>query len=396
MTDGGERPLEAGVNAPDGGGRFPFPQNMRLSRCTYPAAANAADARRAYDAWKSELVTSSGAGGHLRVRRPNSPGGEVDSSVSEGIAYGMVLAVAVGDQSLFDELWKYAKAWFNSNGLMNWYINAAGTMPLGTGGATDADEDMAWSLIMAARQWGGSGTIGELYLDAARDLVDAIWQHEVDHANGDLLLPGDSWGGNVIFNPSYFAPNQYRLFGALTNNADGWNRVIDTGYTVLARSISAANGNQSTGLAPAWCGADGAPKEPFAGGATNYQYDSARVPFRIGQDFCYNGEPRAAAFLARISAFFAGIGAANIVDGYDLNGAPHPDPATPAGSPQSAVFVGGAAVGAMHDGSFRALIDGAYAGVATGNFLARSRYYNLSWTALSLLMLTGNLVEFPP
>src|SRR5262252_2530734 len=115
MTDGGERPLEAGVNAPDGGGRFPFPQNMRLSRCTYPAAANAADARRAYDAWKSELVTSSGAGGHLRVRRPNSPGGEVDSSVSEGIAYGMVLAVAVGDQSLFDELWKYALAWFNSN-----------------------------------------------------------------------------------------------------------------------------------------------------------------------------------------------------------------------------------------------------------------------------------------
>jgi hypothetical protein len=396
MTDAGVRPPEAGANAPDAGGRFPFPQNQRLARCTYPAAANVADARRAYDAWKSELVTSNGAGGHLRVRRPNSPGAEVDSTVSEGIAYGMVLAVAFGDQILFDELWKYAKAWFNSNGLMNWYINAAGTAPLGTGGATDADEDMAWALIMAARQWGGAGTIGELYLDAARRLVDNIWQHEVDHVNAELLLPGDSWAGNVIFNPSYFAPNQYRLFGGLTDNAAGWNRVIDTGYTVLARSVAAANGNQNTGLVPAWCGADGLPKEPFAGGATNYQYDSARVPFRIGQDYCYNGEPRASAFLARISAFFAGVGVANIVDGYDLNGAPHPDPATPAGSPQSAVFVGGAAVGAMHDGAFRALIDGAYAGVATGTFLARSRYYNLSWTALSLFMLTGNLIEFPP
>jgi hypothetical protein len=90
------------------------------------------------------------------------------------------------------------------------------------------------------------------------------------------------------------------------------------------------------------------------------------------------------------------VGAANIVDGYDLNGMPHPDPGTPAGSPQSAVFVGGAAVGAMHDAAFRSLVDAAYASVATGNLLARSRYYNLSWTALSLLMLTGNYVEYPP
>jgi hypothetical protein len=182
----------------------------------------------------------------------------------------------------------------------------------------------------------------------------------------------------------------------VTNNVAGWNAVIDTGYAVLARSVNAANGNQATGLAPAWCGADGNVRVPFAGGATNYQYDSARVPFRIAQDYCYTGETRALSYLARSSQFFAGIGAAGIVDGYDLDGAPHPDPATPAGSPQSAVFVGGAAVGAMHAATFRPLLDDAYTRVATGDLLARSRYYNLSWTALSLLMLTGNLVQYPP
>jgi endo-1,4-beta-D-glucanase Y len=393
---GAARDSGTGTVGVDGGGRFSFPQNQRSARCTYPAGASAADAQRAYERWKSELVVSSGAGGHLRVRRPNSPGAEVDSTVSEGIGYGMILAVVMDDPALFDELWKYSQAWLDSSGLMNWYINAAGTTPLGAGAATDGDEDMAFALVMAARQWGGSGTLGEAYLDVARRQIDLIWQHEVDHANADLLLPGDTWAGNVIFNPSYFAPNQYRIFGAVTGNVDGWTRVIDTGYAVLARSTNAANGNQNTGLTPAWCGADGNVRAPFAGGATNYQYDSARVPFRIGQDYCVSGEPRAAAYLARISAFFSGIGAANIVDGYDLGGMPHPDPGTPPGSPQSAVFLGGAAIGAMHDGAFSALVNDAYARVATGELLARSRYYNLSWTALSLLMLTGNLVEYPP
>jgi hypothetical protein len=392
--DAARAPLDATTDAL-AGGRFPFPQNQRLARCTYPAAANSADALGAYTRWKAELVTANGAGGHLRVRRPNSPGSEVDSTVSEGIAYGMLLAVAMDDPALLDELWKYSQLWINGNGLMDWYINAAGSTRLGTGGASDADQDIAYALVMASRKWGGSGTIGVLYLDAAKRQIDAIWQHEVDHGNAELLLPGDTWAGNVIFNPSYFAPNEYRVFAVVSGN-DGWNRAIDTGYAVLARSINATNGNLSTGLPPAWCGADGVVKVPFAGGATNYQYDAARVPFRIGQDDCFNGEPRAATFLAPLTAFFAGIGAGAIVDGYDLGGAPHPDPDTPAGSPQSAVFVGGAAVGAMHDAKLAAFMNDAYARVATGQLLARSRYYNLSWTALILLMQTGNLVEYPP
>jgi hypothetical protein len=380
----------------DGGNRFPFPQNWRAARCTYAAGVDPEHVRQAYSAWKNEVVTTSGAGGHLRVRRPNSPGGEVDSTVSEGIAYGMMLAVVMDDPMLFDELWKYSQLWLDANGLMHWYINAAGTATLGTGGATDSDEDMAWALVMAARKWGGSGTLASAYLDLAKAQIGRIWQYEVDHTQGDLLLAGDSWGGNIVFNPSYFAPNEYRVFGQVTGKVDEWNRVIDTGYAVIAKSLNPASGNATNGLVPAWCDVNGVPKPPSAGAATNYQYDSARMPIRIGQDYCYYGEPRAQAYLAAVSSFFGAIGAGNIVDGYDLDGTPHPDPATPAGSPQSAVFVGGAAMGAMHDAKYRGLLDDAYARVATGQLLARSRYYNLSWTALSLAMLTGNLFDYPP
>jgi endo-1,4-beta-D-glucanase Y len=340
-------------------------------------------------------LTSNGAGGHLRVQRPNSPGAETNSTVSEGIAYGMLIAVALDDQHTFDELWKYSQAWLDSSGLMNWYINAAGTQTLGTGGATDADEDMAWALVMADRQWGGKGSLDKPYLDYAKTQIKAIWDHEIDQQNNAFLLAGDTWGGNIVFNASYFAPNEYRVFGAVTNDAANWNKVIDTGYTILAKSLNSANGNADNGLVPAWCDTNGAPKQPQNGGATNYQYDAARVPFRIGLDYCLNGEPRAQSYLAKVSQFFAGVGASKIVDGYDLDGTPHPDPDSEPNGPQSAVFVGSAAVGAMHDAKFQSFVNDAYGLVATGTLLARSRYYNLSWTAITLAMLTGNFVEYP-
>jgi len=383
----------AGSGGKTGTGNHPFPENQRLERCTYPTNVNPEHARTAYQRWKTEIVTADGARGHLRTKRPNSPGAETNSTVSEGIAYGMLIAVAMGDQPLFDSLWKYSQEFLNENGLMHWYINAAGTQVLGSGGATDSDEDIAWALVMASRQWGGSGSLDKPYLDHAKAQIQRIWDHEIDHGRGDLVLAGDTWN-EVVFNPSYFAPNQYRIFGMVSGKTADWNRVIDTGYATLAKCLNSQNGNADNGLAPAWCNTEGAPTG--TNGASNYQYDSARVPFRIGQDYCYSGEPRAREYLVKVSAFFAGVGAANIVDGYGLDGSPQPDKDSDPNGPQSAVFVGSAAVGAMHDAKYQSFIDDAYARVATGELLARSVYYNHSWTTLSLLMLSGNLIEYAP
>ena len=376
--------------------RFPFPHDQRLSHCSYPRQASAADAQRAFENWRSEIVTSDGARGGVRTRRPDTPDGQANSSVSEGIAYGMVISVMFGDQALFDGFWRYARCFLNKSGLMDWYIAPDGSRPLAVGAASDADEDMAWALIQADRQWGGQGSFEETYLSMAQRLIDAIYETEVDHGKWpDLFLPGDDWRGRNVFNPSYFAPNQYRLFGEVSGNRAGWQRVIDTGYVVLNRSLNAASGNQANGLVPAWCDDAGKPVEAFPGAMQNYQYDSARTPFRLGQDWAYAQEPRARAYLQQVSRFFAGIGAEQIVDGYALDGKPAPDPKSPPGNPGSAVFVGCAAAGAMHDPEFAPFVEAAYARVRTGELLTRSRYYNHCWTVLSLLMLSGNLVELP-
>jgi endo-1,4-beta-D-glucanase Y len=375
--------------------RFPFPQNQRLAHLCYPAAADHRDVLAAFDAYRDEIVTADGARGFLRPRRPDTPDGVPNSTVSEGVAYGMLIAVMLDEQALFDAFFGYALEFANDNGFMCWYVSPDGERALGTGAASDADEDIAWALVMAHRQWGGRGALGESYLDHARRQIDRIWQFQVDHDHfPHLFKPGDEWRPDV-FNPSYFAPNQYRLFGEVSGNVADWQAVVDRGYEVVAASLNEASGNRDNGLVPAWCDTRGTPVEAFPGAETNYQTDSARLPFRLGQDFAYYREPRARAYVAKTSAFFAALGADAIGDGYHTDGRPCPDRKTPQPNPGSAVFVAGAAVGAMHSPAYQSFLDAAYARLRTGRLLARSRYYNRSWTVLGLLMLTGNFCEFP-
>lgn len=396
---GGGTPVGGGAGTGGGGGAagagpvpgppYRFPQGYRSTRCVYPANADHNVARAAYERWKTELVTSSGAGGFMRVRRPNDEG---DTTVSEGIAYGMIFAVVMDEQTLFDAFWNYSQLHVNQNGLMNWKVDPSGSVAAdGMGAATDADEDIAWALILADKKWGGAGSLGTPYLDLARAQIQRIWDHEIDHGRGELLLAGDSWGATITHNPSYFAPNQYRRFGEVTNRVEDWNRVIDKNYALLESTLTAALGNANNGLVPAWTDEDGRPMSPFMGAPMHYQYDSARIPFRIGQDWCDFGDMRAKAYLDKITSFFSGVGVAQIVDGYDLNGMPRPENPLPA---QSALFVGAAGVGAMNGTANQAFVNEVYSLFLTKEMLPPSYYFNLCWQVFTLLMMTGNLYDW--
>jgi endo-1,4-beta-D-glucanase Y len=78
-----------------------------------------------YAKWKSDLLTTEGAGGFLRVRRPNS-GTQLNSTNSEGIAYGMLLAVHADDRATFDGLWQYEQQHLGKNGLLDGMGDRAG------------------------------------------------------------------------------------------------------------------------------------------------------------------------------------------------------------------------------------------------------------------------------
>jgi endo-1,4-beta-D-glucanase Y len=355
---GGSMPPPPGLGQ---GGPFPFPQGKTSGTCTITSVANAAAATtNAYAAWKGSFVTAAGAGGGVRVQSPQHSGG----TVSEGIGYGMIAAVYMNDRPTFDGLWGYAKLHFDSKGLMNWKIDAGGsTAADGAGSATDADEDMAWALLMASDQWSSVA-----YLDAARGVINAMYATEI--AGDGTLKPGDNWGGTTYY-PDYFSPAYYRVFARATNNNNWSGIIINRNYELLA-GVSGPYGLVPNGSDTATLATTSA-----------YGYNACRMPWRMAMDWCFNGEPRAKAYLDKAGAFFNGIGAANLGDGYSNAG-------TQTSGNHNMAIIGPAGTAGM--AGFPALLDGAFSFGVNG--AGDGAYYTNTLRIVSMLMMSGNLLDY--
>ena len=351
---------------PSGGANFPFPQHKLSPNCGYPSSCNDADVMMSWNTYKSKMIVNNGGG--LRVQRPENG----NDTVSEGIAYGMLMAVYMADKTTFDGLWAYAKAHRDGKGLMNWHLDANGGT-VGSGAATDADEDMAFALIQADKQWGG-------YSSDASTLVGAILASEVSGSN--VLLPDDSGNMNSDVSPSYFAPAYYKAFA--TFNAR-WTMVADRSYTILNSCA-----NATTGLVADWCTQSGGVSS--RSNPPRYYYDAARTPFRIAQDACWNNDSRATAYLAKVAAFFNGLGPTGIRDGYNLDGT------SPGSNAGIMVFEGPAGTAMMPSkATYASFLLQNYARVVVtskSGTASAYNYYNGSWGVMTLMMMTGNMTPF--
>jgi endo-1,4-beta-D-glucanase Y len=352
------------------GAKFPYPQGHASPHCTFPTYSTDVVAT-AYSNWKSKFVQ----GG--RVIRPENS----NDTVSEGIAYGMLIGVFMNDQPLFDALWTYAQSKRDNNGLMNWHLDANGNVADSGGGATDADEDMAYALLMAGTQWGGT------YNASAVTLINTIWDKEVENGS-NVLKPGDNFGGSDQTNPSYFAPSYYRAFAKATPAHD-WAAVVEKSYTILA-AASGANG-----LVPNWVNASGAGVNGPGNDSNGlyYGYDACRTPFRIALDYCENGEPRAKAYLDKLVTFMNTTGGARLLalkDGYTSAGANPPGTLGDYGAGMAFYApVGVAAMIGGHD----AVASGVYTSLSINTSKSTSAsftYFHGSWGVLSLLAMSGN------
>jgi endo-1,4-beta-D-glucanase Y len=273
---------------------------------TLPTNVTAADIASAYAQWKSTYVQT--CGGAAYVSNPQDGG----SGYSEGIGYGMLLAVGNSDEPTFDALWKFYGAHTDGNGLMNWRIGASCGGVSGPGSATDGDLDAAMALVQASCRWGGT------YAQSARDLIGHIKAKEIAVSGGvQVVKPGDGFNDVTCVNPSYFAPGYFRAFGRFTTDAAFWNKVADDSYATLN-----ALSNGTTGLVPNWGHTDkSAPHGECARNEAGlYGYDAARTPWRIATDYRWWGTPAAATYLGKIVTFAKGKGIDSIGDKYNLDG----------------------------------------------------------------------------
>ncbi len=231
-------------------------------------------------------------------------------TTSEAESYTMLRAVWMDDQQTFDQSW----AWTSLNlarpkdHLFSWLY---GRKPNGRYGirtdiggqnsASDADTDIALSLIFAYSRWQQDS-----YLGAAKLIVNDIWNQEVVIINNKPYLLANNveklnGGQEVVINPSYFEPYAYKLFAQIDHN-HAWLALADNSYDVIKASLNNNLDKSVSGdLPPNWIYVDrltGAISAPKNNLDTNYGFDAMRVPWHMALSWEWNQDSRAQEILS--------------------------------------------------------------------------------------------------
>jgi hypothetical protein len=293
-----------------------------------------------FNKWKAKYVTQNNCTvSEWRLQRTETGNGitngcygfatspSENDTVSEGIGYGMVIMVFMSSatnntKQYFDGMYTYYKNNLDAAGLMNWQIPYCNS----SGSATDADEDVAFALLAADKQWGSAGAIN--YKNEATTIIGRILSNEVTTAND--IRPGDGWDGANI---SYFAPYEYRMFGDYTGTTRWYSVASHTYQTVVnyyysnSQTMNSALGI-NTGLQPNWCNYDGTTWSPGAWSMdpNSWWWDAIRHVWRQSYDYLLYGtqnSPLAYSNNARVSTFFQtkyNGDASKILSHYTLDG----------------------------------------------------------------------------
>ena len=229
-------------------------------------------------------------------------------TVSEGIGYGMLLAYFNNDFDSFVRMWNYTRAYraYNNVKLMPWITMSFYWAPVDNTSATDADLDIATSLILMYYKLKAAGDASaDAYLKDALTFVNAIWEKEVSPSTL-LIYSGDDdrWKtATAAYNLSYFSPVASRLF-AMVDPAHNWQGVLDANYAYMKKVQDAG-----TGVFPDWSDANGKAVDPDNGSAKNtywtFNKESVRIPWRIAWDYYWYQDPRAAAILSKLNEFIS-------------------------------------------------------------------------------------------
>ncbi|WP_158557043.1 glycosyl hydrolase family 8 [Mucilaginibacter conchicola] len=290
-----------------------------------------------YDQWKARYVKPAKPLGQSYVLADDKG---VNKVISEGQGYGMVITVLMAGydknaQDVYNKLFRYYYAHrCNSRGttLMKWVQYNNGKED--NSSAADGDLDIAYSLLLANKQWGSKGEIN--YLEKAHALLDDIKMYEVNKLSGAMLssnaVEEDSKqaGYREYFSTrsSDFMPTHLRAFAAAKAD-DSWMRVITSTYNIL-NAMQAKN--TKTGLIPDFMvdidkGPKPAPKD-FQGdehlNCGAYDYNACRIPWRVGLDYVLHGDLRSQLIVKRMNNWIRRQTKDNprtIADGYYLNGA---------------------------------------------------------------------------
>lgn len=247
---------------------------------------------------------------------------------TEGMSYGLMIAVQFDRKDIFDHLWRWGKKYMQHQegplkGYFAWSCKTDGTRNA-QGPASDGELYYVTSLIFASNRWGNSTGIN--YLAEAQNILDCSMQKigmervapliNLEHQL--ITFTPDPFGGRFT-DPSYHVPAFYEVWArwAEDGRSEFWRACARKSREYLHKSI-----HPVTGLNPDYNNYDGTllGSKRVIGDA--FRFDSWRVPMNIALDYSWACADRKwqQEYGNKIQNFFYSQGIDSFVDQYNVDG----------------------------------------------------------------------------
>lgn len=257
---------------------------------------------------------------------------------SEGMSYGLMIAVQLDKKDEFDRLWKWTKDYMQHKdgprkNYFAWQCKTNGTI-IDPNSASDGEEWIVMALFFASARWGNGSGIFD-YASEAQTVLDTMLHKKDEHGNdGTITNMFHELHHQIVFSPfhpeinedkppytftdpSYHLPHFYELWARWAERDNGfWFEAAKAGRKFLKKAV-----HPVTGLAPDYALFDGTPTNHFGGGQADFRYDAWRVAMNVALDYAWFEADRWAIIQSnRLLDFFFNEGLDTYGDQYTLDG----------------------------------------------------------------------------
>ncbi len=257
---------------------------------------------------------------------------------TEGVSYGMMVAVQLDKKEVFDRIWRWSKHYLQHKdgprkGYFAWSFNPE-TMKINSpGSASDGELYFVTALLFASNRWGND--TGVDYYNEARFILDSMWEKDgtgniynifnVEHKQISFVPEGRSYNWT---DPSYHVPAFLEIWAeyAKDEHEQFYRDCADTSRVFLHRAC-----HPVTGLNPDYSDFSGKPHStPWMPQA--FRFDSWRVPMNITMDYVWYGKDKEwqEDYATRLQRFLRSRGIDTFEDQFNLDGST-PEYILPAG-----------------------------------------------------------------
>jgi oligosaccharide reducing-end xylanase len=247
---------------------------------------------------------------------------------TEGLSYGMMVAVQLNKKDVFDRVWRWSKKYAQHQdgprkGYFGWTINPQTMKMNSQGSASDGEFYFVTALLLASNRWGNDTGID--YYAEARFILDNMWLKDgingvyniinVEHKQISFVPEG---GGYNYTDPSYHVPAFYEIWAeyAKDGHEQFYRDCADTSRAFLHRAC-----NPVTGLNGDNTDFNGTPRSNFRS-VSAFRYDSWRVPMNIAMDYNWFGKDKEwqEGYAARFQGFLKSKGIDTFEDQFNVDG----------------------------------------------------------------------------